>query len=103
VVQLKEIEKEKHLNEIKIQQEEDKFKLDIDQKQELESMNRKWDEKIKESQDQFKELHNALLINQEEEIQSFLEVFDQNYPSVKPSSELLNLNKILDNLIKKKE
>lgn len=40
----------------------------------------------------------------EVEINSLIENFNQNYPHVsKPSVEILNLNKMLENLIKQKE
>ena len=103
VIQLKQIEKEKQLKDLKLRYEEIKSQIEIEQKEELENFNKHWDEKLFVLNEEFNRQEASLKENQQQEIDVFLKNFEANYPQVKPSSELLNLNKILDQLIRKKE
>ncbi len=103
VIQLKQIEKEKNLNELKTRYEEIKNQIEIEQKEELDNFNKTWDERLFILNEEFNRQEISLKESQQQEIEEFLKNFETNYPQVKPSSELLNLNKILDQLIRKKE
>ena len=103
VIQLKQIEKDKNLRDLKIRSEEIRCQIEIEQKEELENFNKNWDERLFVLNEEFNRQEVSMKDSQQQEIDDFLKNFEPNYPQVKASSELLNLNKILDQLIKKKE
>jgi hypothetical protein len=54
--------------------------------------------------EKFTNLENNLKNQHEIELNTFIENFQASYPQVsKPSVEILNLNKVLENLIRQKE
>ena len=79
-------------------------KLEFSQRDELQKFNEKSDEDFYELNEKFTSMEKTLREQQESEISSFIENFNQTYPHIsKPSVEILNLNKMLENLIKQKE
>ncbi len=70
----------------------------------MQKFNEKSDEDFYELNERFTNAEKNLREQHDAEINSFIENFNQNYPQVsKPSVEILNLNKMLENLIKQKE
>ncbi len=103
VIQLKQIEKDKNLKDLRTRYQEIRTQIEIEHKEELENFNKNWDEKLFSLNEEFNRQEVSLKEGQKQEIEDFLKNFEATYPQVKPSSELLNLNKILDQLIKKTE
>jgi hypothetical protein len=78
--------------------------LEFSQREELQRFNEKSDEDFYELNEKYTNLEKNLRSQHEIEINAFIENFQQTYPQVcKPSVEILNLNKVLENLIKQKE
>lgn len=104
IIQFKKTEEEKLLNETKRRHQESREQLDIEQREELEKFNEKFDIKFYEMNSKFTDLEKKLKEDHEIESQIGIEEFNKQYPEIpKPSLELLNLNKILDSLVKQKE
>jgi hypothetical protein len=78
--------------------------MENDQREELTIFNEKWDEAYNKLNAQFQEAEEQIKKAQELELQQRLEEFERTYPQIpKPSVDLLNLNKILENAVKQKE
>jgi hypothetical protein len=70
----------------------------------LQKFNEKSDEEFYELNERYTNIEKNITEQHEAEINSFIENFNQTYPHIsKPSVEILNLNKIMENLIKQKE
>lgn len=78
--------------------------MEFAQREELQKFNEKSDEDFYELNEKYTNLEKNLRSQHDIEINSFIENFQATYPQIsKPSAELLNLNKVLENLIKHKE
>ena len=72
--------------------------------EELQKFNEKSDEDFFELNEKYTNLEKNLRNQHEIELNTFIENFQATYPQVsKPSVEILNLNKVLENLIRQKE
>jgi hypothetical protein len=104
IIQLKKVEEEKVLQESKMNHEEYLNQMEANQKQELSRFNELWDKNFYDMSNRFTEQENSLKMQQQKEIESKIEEFNKTYPEFpKPSSEILDLNKKLENLVKQKE
>ena len=105
IAQLQKIKNKKKLIDKKNQQIEEKDELERSQKEELDEFNKEQDKKFYELNEKFQEMHNKL----EEEHNSQLKALQQKYKekysnySIKPSTELINLNKKLELFVQKKD
>ena len=104
IAQLQKIKNKKKLIDKKNQQIEEKDELERSQKEELDEFNKEQDKKFYELNEKFQEMHNKL-----EEHNSQLKALQQKYKekysnySIKPSTELINLNKKLELFVQKKD
>lgn len=104
VSQLKQVEKEKILNDIRFNHEEELSAFESEKQQAFEEFNREWNSSHKELFDKFEEFDQRLKKNQQAEINDKIVEIDNKFlPIVKPTSEILNLTKILNGLIRQKE
>jgi hypothetical protein len=75
-----------------------------EQKNELEMFNADQDEKMKEKENEWNHIFQALQIQQDEEVKLKAEEFEEKYPKTpKFNTETLNLAKTLESAIKQKE
>ncbi len=78
--------------------------LEHDQKEELDRFNEQWDQEFYEMSAKFNEQETALRDFQEKELTDRLEDYEKSYPQApKPSVDILNLNKVLEQAVKQKE
>ncbi len=78
--------------------------LERDQKDELDRFNERWDQEFYEMSGRFNEQESKIREVQEREIAEKLEDFEKNYPQTpKPTVDILNLNKVLEQAVKQKE
>ena len=112
VAQLRKIEKEKIISEKQNEHNEyvikfiyfQKQRLEFNQREELQKFNEKSDEDFYSLNEKYTNLERNIRTQHEIEINSFIENFQSTYPQIsKPSVELLNLNKVLENLVRQKE
>lgn len=103
VAQFKKYEEEKLLTEIKLRHAEERQQLENDQKSDLEAFNEKWDAQFYEMNGKFTDQEKKLRDEHDSILQQQIEDFNKEFPQQKPSVEILNLNKVLDNLVKQKE
>jgi len=105
IAQLIKIKNKRQLLDEKSKQVEEKNELERIQKEELDEFNKEMDkqfyelnEKFQEEQNQLEEEHNTQLKNLQKTIQEKYKEF-----TIKPSSELINLNKKLELYIQRKD
>lgn len=80
------------------------MKLELQQKEELQKYNEQSDEKYQVLSKKYAELEKNLRDQHYNEMNSMIEKFHKEYPDApKPSAELLNFTKILENLKKQRE
>lgn len=104
VIKFKKLEEEKLLNETKDRHDEIRAQVEQDQKEELEKFNAQWDNDFYEMNSRFTAQEEAMKEEQQKELQNLIDNLNSNQEeNPKPSVELLNLNKILEQLVKKKE
>jgi hypothetical protein len=78
--------------------------LEKEQREELDAFNDKWDQEFYEMSSRFNTQEQKLNESHEAELTQKLEEFEKSYPQYpKPSNEILNLNKILEQAVKQKE
>jgi hypothetical protein len=78
--------------------------LEREQRDELDRFNEKWDQEFYDMSGRFNDQEAKLRELQEKELSEKLEEFEKNYPqSPKPSVDILNLNKVLEQAVKQKE
>lgn len=78
--------------------------MEIQQKDELEKYNEQSDEKYQALSKKYAELEKNMRDQHYNEMNAMIEKFHKEYPDApKPSAELLNYNKILENLKKQRE
>lgn len=104
VIQLKKVEEEKVVLEAKVRHEEYIRQLEASQKEELDRFNEMWDKDFYEMNNKFTQQENNLKEEHQREVETKIEEFNTSYPeNPKPNSELLTLNKTLEQLVKQKE
>ncbi len=78
--------------------------MERDQREELDRFNERWDQEFYEMSNKFNEQEQKMRETHEKELQEKLEEFERIYPQApKPSVEILNLNKVLEQAVKQKE
>jgi len=97
------MEKEKNLNDLRSKYQEIRGQVEKDHRQELDNFNKGWDEKLTALNELFNRQESSLKDTQKQEVEKVIKNFEDNYPLMKLSAEILNLQKILDQLIKKTE
>ena len=104
IVQLKHIKDKKNLIDRKNKQIEEKDDLERTQKEELDEFNRDMDKKFYELNEKFQEMQNKLEEEHNNQLKELQQKFEEKYNNyiVKPSSELINLNKKLELYVQKK-
>ena len=105
IVQLKHIKDKKTLIDRKNKQIEEKDELERVQKEELDEFNREMDKKFYELNEKFQEMQNKLEQEHNGQLKELQQKFEEKYNNyiVKPSSELINLNKKLELYVQKKD
>ena len=105
IAQLKSIKNKKNLQDKKVQQIEEKDELERTQKEELDNFNKEQDKKFFELNEKFEEMQNKLEEEHNSQLRELQQKFEEKYKNyiVKPSSELINLNKKLELYVKKKD
>lgn len=104
VNQLKQVEKEKLLSDMKFQHQEELGTFEIEKNQSFIEFNNEWDRNYQELMEKFVEFEDRLKAQQQEDLNNKIEEFDKKFhPVVKPTSEILNLTKILNGLIRQKD
>jgi len=104
VMQLKQVEKEKILSDMKIQHQEEINAHEIERNNAFYEFNSEWDNNYVELMEKFAEFEERLKMQQQEDLNAKVVEFDKKFtPVVKPTSEILNLSKILNGLIRQKD
>ncbi len=104
VIQLKQVEKEKILHDIKEHHNIEMIDYESAKKQTFDEFNFQWSENFNQLLEKFKEFEYKLSEQQKVEINEKIEEIEKKFiPIVKPTSEILNLEKILNGLIRHKE
>ena len=104
VLQLKKIKEKKDYKNVKVKQIHQKNKLLGKQQEEVQEFNQKMDYKYTELMSKFDQMKKDLQAKHENELQEFIEDFENNYPTqTKIQNELLNERKQLEYYVKKKE
>lgn len=98
-------EKEKLLDELKLKHQEQMNQLDIEKNEELDQFNTRWDVDYFNLRNKFEALENDLKQVQLEEFKQKKDKLAQDMENFipKPSSEAINLNRIIEALVKQKE
>jgi hypothetical protein len=105
IVQLKHIKDKKTLIDRKNKQIEEKDELERVQKEKLDEFNREMDKKFYVLNEKFQEMQNKLEEEHNGQLKELQQKFEEKYNNyiVKPSSELINLNKKLELYVQKKD
>ncbi len=104
VIQFKKLEEEKKILELKKLHAEQKNRIDIEYKEELDIFNQDWDQRFAELNERYEALQNNLNERFQKEMEDNIADFDQKYPAQpKPPIEMLNLQKMLEQAVKQKE
>ena len=104
VIQFKKIEEEKQIIEMKSLHQEQKGQLDIEYKQELDTFNEDWDKRFFDLNEEYEKKQQILLEEHQKEIDEIVNEFEEKYlKQPKPPTELLNVQKMLEQAVKQKE
>ena len=104
VLQFKKLEEEKKIIELKKFHTEQKSKIDIEYKEELDIFNEEWDHRFAELNEKYESLQGNLNERFQKEDEDSITDFEQTYPKEpKPPIEMLNLQKMLEQAVKLKE
>lgn len=104
VAQLKQVEKEKILSDTKFRHQEEITGFEIERNSTFIEFNNEWDRNYQELMEKFAEFEEKLKVQQQEDLNARIVEFDKKFhPVVKPTSEILNLTKILNGLIRQKD
>ena len=105
IAQLIHIKNKKNLQDKKLQQIEEKDELERVQKEELDQFNKEQDKKFYELNEKFQEMQNKLEEEHNAQLRDLQQKFEEKYKNyiVKPSNELINLNKKLELYVQKKD
>jgi hypothetical protein len=78
--------------------------LENEQREELRIFNEKWDNEFFEMKNKFSEQEEKCRDSHSQQLSQEIEEFEKNFPQFpKPSNDLLNLNKLLENAVRIKE
>jgi len=105
IAQLQKIKNKKNLLDKKNQQILEKDKLERTQKEELDEFNKEQDKKFYELNEKFQEMHNKLEEEHNSQLKALQQKYEEKYSNyiIKPSTELINLNKKLELYVQKKD
>ena len=104
VIQLKKIKEKKEYNEALKRQSIDRKKFDGLKDKELKQFKKEFNDKYAEEITKLEDLLDALKKKQEEELSEYFTNFEKNYPKeMKPSNELVEMQKQLEYYIKIEE
>ena len=105
IAQLQKIKNKKKLIDKKNQQIEEKDDLERTQKEELDEFNKEQDKKFYELNEKFQEMHNKLEEEHNSQLKALQQKYEEKYSNytIKPSTELINLNKKLELFVQKKD
>ena len=105
IAQLHKIKNKKKLIDKKNQQIEEKDELERTQKEELDEFNKEQDKKFYELNEKFQEMHNKLEEEHNSQLKALQQKDEEKYSNyiIKPSTELINLNKKLELFVQKKD
>ena len=105
IAQLTKIKNKKILLNRKNQQIEEKDELERTQKEELDEFNKEQDKKFYELNEKFQEMQNKLEEEHNSQLKELQQKYEDKYSNyiIKPSPELINLNKKLELYVQKKD
>ena len=105
IAQLQKIKNKKKLLDKKNQQIVEKDELERTQKEELDEFNKEQDKKFYELNEKFQEMHNKLEEEHNSQLKALQQKYEEKYSNytIKPSTELINLNKKLELYVQKKD
>jgi hypothetical protein len=104
VLQFKKLEEEKKVMELKKFHGEQKSKIDIEYKEELDIFNEDWDQRFAELNEKYENLQGNLNERFQKEAEDCMADFEQKYPKEpKHPIEILNLQKMLEQAVKQKD
>jgi hypothetical protein len=104
VAQFKKIESQKMLRDLRASSENKKRQIEEEHKIELDTFNEDMDKRYYELNDRYEEHQKVMADQFEQEINKTTENFNQEHPvHHKDSAEALNLQKMLEHLVKQKE
>ena len=104
VLQFKKLEEEKKIMELKKFHSEQKSKIDIEYKEELDIFNEDWDQRFADLNEKYETLQQNLNEKFQKEIDDSIVEYEQNCPKEpKPPIEMLNFQKMLEQAVKQKE
>jgi len=103
ILQLLKVKDKQELKEVKEKHSLEKKELEDSQKEELNKFNMEMDHQFYELSKKFQEEQAKLEQKHEEELQTLEKNFEEKNNIIKPTSELINLNKKLELYVKKKD
>lgn len=104
VLQFKKLEEEKKIMELKKFHNEQKGKIDIEYKEELDIFNSDWDQRFAELNEKYESQEQGLKEKFQKDTDDVINNFEQTQPKdPKPPIEMLNLQKMLEQAVKQKE
>ena len=105
IAQLIQIKNKRKLLDVKAEQIEKKKELETTQKEELDEFNREMDKQFYELNEHFQEMQNKLDEEHKKQLVELQKALDEKYAGlvIKPSPELINLNKKLELYVQKKD
>ena len=105
IEQLIKIKNKRKLLDAKTQQVDEKNELERSQKEELDEFNKEMDKKFYELNEKFQEMQNKLEEEHNSQLRDLQKKFQEKYYSyaMKPSPDLINLNKKLELYVQKKD
>ena len=105
IAQLTKIKNKKNLLNRKTQQIEERDELESTQKEELNEFNKEQDKKFYELNEKFQEMQNKLEEGHNQQLKDLQQKYEEKYANyiIKPSPELINLNKKLELYVQKKD
>ena len=105
IEQLTQIKNKRKLLDVKAEQIEKKKELETNQKEELDKFNREMDKQFYDLNEKFQEMQKELDEKHKKDLENLQEELGKKYNSlcIKPSPELINLNKKLELYVQKKD
>jgi hypothetical protein len=105
IEQLIKIKNKRNLLDAKTQQVDEKNELERSQKEELDEFNKEMDKKFYELNEKFQEMQNKLEEEHNAQLRDLQQKFQEKYNgySMKPSPDLINLNKKLELYVQQKD
>jgi hypothetical protein len=105
IAQLIKIKNKKQLMDRKAIQEDEKEELERIQKEELDKFNKEMDKKFYELNENFQEMQKKLEDEHNNQLKELQQTYEEKYKNfiIKPSAELINLNKRLELYVQQKD